>query len=299
MHGFILVDKPRGPSSFEVLRKLNKRFNLGHSGHKIGHGGTLDPMASGLLVVAIGKATRLLQFFLGSDKRYTATLQFGMQTRTLDAEGEIVARAPYAHITPADVGRALRDFRGTILQTPPDFSALHVDGKRAYDLARKGIEVQIPPREITIHAIEIIDCGLPDTPALTLDIACSGGTYIRAIARDLGRALHSEAHLTALRRTGVCHFDLSQARPLQEILDLPDLASVLTPCAKALGFLPALPASHDDIRRLLDGRPVDFHPPTPGNYRIQTPDGILHAVLTHTPDRDDFVRLPLLSTENP
>ncbi|MCL2325881.1 MAG: tRNA pseudouridine(55) synthase TruB [Proteobacteria bacterium] len=262
------MDKPRGISSFGALRQLDKKFSIKKTHKKIGHGGTLDPEASGLLVVAIGTATRLLRFFLGSDKRYLAELRLGERTATDDAEGEVIAAASYAHIGYEDVQRALTQFRGDIEQVPPSFSALHVDGRRAYDLARRGESLSLPPRRVTIHAIETVSCGLPAEPCLRLDIACSGGTYIRSIARDLGEALGSCAHLSGLRRTRSCHFDLSLAHPLDFFLAQDDLAPFLLSVQEALPDFTSLPLPETQIDALLGGRHVDWRGLSCGNYNI-------------------------------
>ena len=290
MNGFLLVDKPIGISSVGAIKELNKRHSLQRKSGKVGHGGTLDPYASGLLVVAVGKATRLLRFFLGSDKRYVADFRFGERTATDDREGEVVATAPYAHVTRERLEEALCGFRGEIMQVPPVFSAVHVDGKRAYDLARSGREVELAPRPVTIHAIEILECALPDAPNLRLDIRCSGGTYIRSIARDLGRAVESEAYMAELRRTGACHFDIAQATPLDKLVATDDIESFLVPCVRAMKDFPQLPRKDDEILRLLRGLPVNFHVSRDGIYSV-TGRGRLVAVLERKNGHNDFVRL--------
>ena len=289
------MDKPRGISSFGALRQLDRKFSIKKTHKKIGHGGTLDPEASGLLVVAIGTATRLLRFFLGSDKRYLATLKLGERTATDDAEGEVVAAAPYAHIGYEDIQKALAQFRGDIEQVPPSFSALHVDGRRAYDLARRGEDLSLPPRRVTIHALEIVSCGLPSEPSLTLDIACSGGTYIRSIARDLGEALGSCAHLAALRRTRSCHFDLSLARPLDFFLAQDALAPFLLSVQEALPDFTSLSLPGAQIDALLGGRHVDWGGLSYGCYKI-LPMGSMEvvAIVEKTAETIEVTRLVTL-----
>ena len=292
MNGFLLIDKPTGISSFGALKQLNKRFQIQRTAGKLGHGGTLDPNASGLLVAAIGRATRLLRFFLGSDKRYLATVQFGTQTTTDDSEGEVIATADFDRIDQARIVEALAAFRGQISQVPPDFSALHVDGKRAYQLARHGERPELAPREVTIHAIEIVSCGLPQNPELNLDIACSGGTYIRSIARDLGVALESRAHLSALRRTQACHFDISQALPLSELLEHNDLEPLIHTCDVAMQHFNAVHLDWPGTQRLLHGQPVNLHLSRDGVYRLICKDtGRMAAVVERKDGKNDIVRL--------
>ncbi len=290
MNGFILVDKPLGQSSFGVIKDLNHRFSVERRFGKIGHGGTLDPFATGLLVIAIGKATRLLRFFLGSDKRYTATFKLGERSSSDDREGEIIATAPFAHIHRSDVESAMAQFIGSIMQVPPAFSAVHLDGKRAYHLARQGVDVVLPPKPVQIHHIGTVSCGLPDTPYLTLDIACSGGTYIRSIARDLGQALHSEAYLAELRRTSACHFDIEQASPLQDLLKADDLSPFLVPSLKAMSAFPVLERKEAEIIRLLRGMPVNFNISADGVYAIAS-RGALVAVMERKSGHNTFVRM--------
>ncbi|MBQ9395844.1 MAG: tRNA pseudouridine(55) synthase TruB [Proteobacteria bacterium] len=290
MNGFLLVDKPIGLSSFGALQQLNKKFSIQRRAGKIGHGGTLDPYASGLLVIAIGKATRFLRYFLGSDKRYIADIKFGERTSSDDVEGEIIATADYSHIHREQVEAALSAFQGKIMQVPPTFSAVHVDGKRAYLLARKGRDVDIPAREIDIRHIEILDCKLPDEPFLQLDIECSGGTYIRSIARDLGQALGSEAHLNGLRRTNACHFEISQAKTLDFLMAQDDIESFIHPCAEAMNIYPEIRPSAAKLHRLFNGLPVNFNISKDGIYTLKFRDELV-AVLERKDGKNDFLRL--------
>lgn len=300
MDGFLLVDKPLGLSSFDVIRRLNRRFMIGRSGRKLGHGGTLDPMATGLLVVAVGRATRLLQFFLHSDKRYLAEIALGAQTSTDDLEGEVIATSDCRHLKLLDIQEALKKFEGVIEQVPPSFCAAHVDGVRAYDLARHGAPVALNPRQVTVHGIEIVSASLQEKPVLTLDIRCSGGTYIRSIARDLGLALGTHGHLTALRRVEACHFEISQAHTLDALVVCEDLDARLVPCARALSHFPCLLVSPKEAGRLLMGQPVDICAPAPGTYRIQTSDaGDLLAVMTRTEGGTSYLRFQTVEQFRP
>ena len=292
LNGFLLVDKPTGISSFEVLKRLNRQFSIQRTSKKIGHGGTLDPNASGLLVVAIGKATRLLRYFLGSDKRYIATITFGARTTTDDCEGEVVETAPYAHITREALDEALARFRGKISQVPPNFSALHIDGQRAYDLARKGKSFEIPAREVEIHSIDVLHAALPDDPTIKLDIACSGGTYIRSIARDLGISLGSQAFLKDLRRTRSCHFDIEKAKTLDFILKQEDIRGIMRSCAEAVEHFPSIVLSKPQAYKLLNGQPVNLNISDDGTYAIfEQETCALISILERSDHHNDFLRL--------
>ena len=292
LNGFLLVDKPSGISSFEVIKRLNRQFSIQRTSKKIGHGGTLDPNASGLLVVAIGKATRLLRYFLGSDKRYIATITFGARTTTDDCEGEIVETAPYGHITREALDGALEHFRGRISQIPPNYSALHIDGQRAYDLARKGKTFEIPAREVDVHHIEVLHAALPEDPTIELDIACSGGTYIRSIARDLGVALGSQAYLKDLRRTRSCHFDIEKAKTLDFILKQDDIRPIMRSCAEAVAHFPSIVLSKPQAYKLLNGQPVNLNLSEDGTYAIFERDSCaLISILERSDHHNDFLRL--------
>ena len=287
MNGFLLVDKPTGISSFGVIQQLNKRFSIQRNAKKIGHGGTLDPNASGLLVIAVGKATRLLRYFLGSDKRYTAKIHLGARTTTDDSEGEVIATAPFDHVTPESVAQALEAFRGTISQVPPVFSALHVDGKRAYELARKGAEVELQPRTVHIYQLTMTECQLPE---IELDVRCSGGTYIRSIARDLGQQLHSEAYLSGLRRTEACHFSIMQAQSLQFYLAQESLEPFLIPLSQAMTSFERINATYREIHKLLNGLPANFHVSSDGIYTVWYASQLM-AVLERKDGQNDYLRL--------
>lgn len=200
----LYIDKPLGWTSFDVVNKIRYNFKtkLGIKKIKVGHAGTLDPLATGVVIICTGKATKRIDEYMGHDKEYVATICLGATTPSYDLEKEIDATYPYEHITREQVEGVLSSqFLGEIEQVPPMFSAIRIDGKRAYEYARKGDEtVELKSRKITIREIEILDFNLP---YVTLRIVCSKGTYIRSIARDLGVALGSGGHLTALRRTAV------------------------------------------------------------------------------------------------
>lgn len=198
----LAFDKPYRWTSFDVVGKIRWILcrKIGIKKLKVGHAGTLDPLATGVLVVCTGKATKRIDEFQFGVKEYVATLRLGATTPSFDLEKEIDATYPTDHITRELVETTLQKFKGTIEQIPPSFSACKVDGKRAYEIARKGGDVELKPKTLVIDEIELMDCSLP---YITIRVVCSKGTYIRALARDIGQALDSGAHLTALRRTRV------------------------------------------------------------------------------------------------
>lgn len=210
--GFLLVDKPKGWTSHDVVAKVRKQI-----GGKVGHAGTLDPMATGLLVLGIGGATRLLRFVQGERKEYIATAQFGVATDSLDADGSIVSREPLP-VTPRDVESVMERFTGDILQVPPMVSARKVEGRRLYELAREGKVVEREARPVTIYKLELIDIAPSDYPEVTFRTVCSTGTYIRTLADDLGRAVGGRAHLTALRRVRNGAIHVNDALSVDEIV---------------------------------------------------------------------------------
>ena len=205
----ICLDKPYGWTSFDLVNKV--RYILRHvTGKKlkVGHAGTLDPLATGVMLICTGKATKQIDNYQAGIKEYIATLQLGATTPSFDLEQEIDQTFPFEHITRQLVDECLVHFLGTIEQIPPEYSAVKIDGKRAYEYARKGKEVIIKPKTLVIDEIEVLDFTLP---VLTLRIVCSKGTYIRALARDIGQKLNSGAHLIALKRTRVGDFLLQNA----------------------------------------------------------------------------------------
>lgn len=198
----LYFDKPLRWTSFAVVNKIRYHISrkLGVKKIKVGHAGTLDPLATGVMIICTGKATKRIEEFQYHTKEYIATLQLGATTPSYDLEKEIDATYPTEHITREMVEEVLQQFKGTIEQIPPAFSACKVDGKRAYDLARKGDEVELKPKTLVIDEIELLECNLPE---IKIRVVCSKGTYIRALARDIGEALQSGAHLTGLIRTRV------------------------------------------------------------------------------------------------
>lgn len=201
----LCFDKPYGCTSFDVVGRIRWQLcrKLGVRKLKVGHAGTLDPLATGVLIICTGRATKRIVEFQYNTKEYIATIRLGATTPSFDLEKPIDATYPTEHITRQMVEETLQQFKGTIEQIPPTFSACKIDGRRAYKFARKGEEVELKPKILQIDEIELLDCSLPD---ITIRVVCSKGTYIRALARDIGVALHSGGHLTALRRTRVGDF---------------------------------------------------------------------------------------------
>ena len=227
IEGIVLVDKPAGPTSHDVVAKMRKLFNT----RKVGHAGTLDPMATGMLVIGIGRATRLLGYFTAHDKEYLGTIRLGIVTTTDDAQGELVTQVGALHISDSEILETVRDFRGPIMQQPSAVSAIKIDGKRAYARVRDGEEINIPSRSVMINDLEIVSINkIPDLEVIDVKVrvVCSAGTYIRALARDIGTQLEVGGHLTELRRTRSGVFDsMITLEALQENPEIIDLATAV------------------------------------------------------------------------
>lgn len=211
-HGFINLNKPLGWTSHDCVARTRRLLNT----KKVGHGGTLDPLATGVLPIAVGRATRLLQY-LPADKAYRAVIRFGVTTATDDLEGDVIAQQSAASLTLETVTTALTNFVGTVQQIPPMYSAIQVEGKRLYDLARQGKEVDVPAREVTLYDLQPVDWAPGEQPELTLDIECSPGTYIRSLARDLGVVVGAGATLAGLQRSRSSGFNLADSITLEAL----------------------------------------------------------------------------------
>jgi tRNA pseudouridine55 synthase len=251
VHGWLVLDKPVGMTSTHAVSVAKRAFQA----RRAGHAGTLDPLASGLLPIALGEATKTVPFVMDGRKRYSFTVRWGEERDTDDAEGAITAAR--AERPTADAIRALIPrFTGTISQVPPRYSALKVDGERAYDLAREGAEVELQARPIEIHRLELV--ATPDADHAVLAAECGKGTYVRAIARDMGRALGCFGHVAALRRTAVGPFEESHAVLLAMLQAQapPAAAALLLPVAAGLAAVPALNVSRGDAARLARGQSV-------------------------------------------
>jgi len=283
MIGFLLVDKPSGWTSHDVVAKVRRLAGM----KKVGHAGTLDPMATGLLVVALGPATRLLRFIQSFPKEYEATAMFGVATDTLDADGAVLTREPMP-VGEEEVAAVLGRFRGPILQTPPMVSARKVGGTRLYELARRGETVEREARPVTIHELEITEFAPSDYPEVGLRIVCSSGTYIRTLADDIAAALGGRAHLGALRRTRNGSLHVAAAASIDRLTELADRGelelAVVTP-ADALGDLPSISVGEELAVAVGNGRRIeqgmlDIAPGNEGLVRVLDPHGALLAVST-------------------
>lgn len=248
---FVLpVDKSEGPTSHDVVARARKALGT----RRIGHTGTLDPFATGLLVLCVGKATRLAEYLTGLDKSYVAEARLGVETDTLDREGHVVAEHDgWSELSEEDIEVALRAHEGEIDQIPPQYSAKKVGGEAMHRRARRGETVVLEPNRVTVHSIELERVALP---SVTFRVRCSTGTYVRALARDVGARLGVGAHLTALRRTRVGDFTVERAVQL-EALDDPDaVASALRTPAQAMAHLPGVPIDDDGARRIRHGQRI-------------------------------------------
>ena len=220
--GFVIIDKPAGFTSHDVVAKLRKKFGT----KRVGHAGTLDPMATGVLVVGINNATKFLQYITEGKKSYLATIRLGQSTTTDDREGEVIESRDWRSASDDAIRSFLVSQVGTILQKPSKVSAIKIAGERAYDLVRQGKEVDIPAREVTIHSLEVNSIVRGEFLDVEITVECSAGTYIRSIARDLGEALHVGGHLIALRRTEVAPFYEKDSQSIEECEIRPLVASI-------------------------------------------------------------------------
>jgi tRNA pseudouridine55 synthase len=264
LHGWIILDKPLGLGSTSAVSAVKRALReAGEPKTKVGHGGTLDPLATGVLPIALGEATKLAGRMLDATKSYEFTVKFGTQTDTLDLEGKVIATSD-VRPTLGEVEAILPRFTGPIDQVPPAYSALKVDGKRAYDLARKGVEVELKTRSVTVYDFHV--AGFDDQSA-TFAATVSKGTYIRSLARDIALALGTVGHVTMLRRTKVGPFTLESAISLDKLADAAKaraLTRMVLPLAAGLDDIPALPVTPDQARLLRQGQILFGIPAIPG-----------------------------------
>lgn len=265
--GIVVVDKPAGWTSHDVVAR--SRTVLGT--RKVGHSGTLDPDATGVLVLGVGRATRLLRFLTLLPKRYTATIVLGVETTTLDASGEVTAEHDMAGIGPDDVHRAAASLTGDILQVPPMVSAVKVGGRRLHEIAREGGEVERAPRPVTVHRFDVAPTG--DPLRWTADVECSSGTYVRTLAADLGTALGGGAHLTDLRRLAVGSFTVDEARPMEDPVVQPPAVGVRHLAGVRVDEATAVDVGHGKV---LDRERLDVA--GDGPWAVHGSDGSLLAV---------------------
>ena len=271
--GLAVVDKPAGCTSHDVVGRCRRIFGQ----KKVGHAGTLDPDATGVLLVGLGRATRLLRFLAPLPKSYVAEVVLGVATSTLDDSGEVLATYDMAAIGLDDVRAAAAGFVGDIEQIPPMVSAVQVGGRRLHELARAGIEVERAARPVTVHRIEVYPA--PEPGVFRFEVVCSSGTYVRSLAADVGTALGGGAHLRRLRRTAVGEFTVDRAAGLDDLG--PD--HVLPPAA-AVRHLPAVVADAAMAEAVSYGRPLDIEWPGQAPWAVLDGTGALLAVYDHTPD---------------
>lgn len=272
--GFLIVDKPQGLTSHDVVAKIRRLAKE----KKVGHAGTLDPMATGILVVCMGLATRLSDFAMHSNKRYLATVRLGAETDTYDAEGAITAEYPLDSITCESVSDCLSQFVGDIQQVPPMYSAIKVGGKKLYEMAREGNSIEREPRNVTIHELTIARCELPE---VELDVLCGSGTYIRSLAYDLGRVAGVGGHLIALRRVTSGAFTIEDAVSLDTLTSDNWRDYLIEPDRVLLGF-PKADLTSELTQDIEQGRPItleDFQGLDGQLARAYDADGYFFALL--------------------
>jgi tRNA pseudouridine55 synthase len=276
--GILVVDKPVGMTSHDVVQAIR----MGTGIRRAGHTGTLDPRASGVLVILIGPAVRLSEFVSASDKRYQAIIRLGATTDTFDADGRFTRPAATApmEISEELFETTLKQFIGEIEQTPPPYSAVKVKGRRAYEMARQGEEVELEPRKIQVYHLEVLEWAPPEA---VIDVHCSSGTYVRSLANDLGEKLGCGAYLVGLRRTKSGRFSLRDAVPLrklQEAFQAGNWYQYLIPAAEALGEWPAIELNPDEVEEVKHGHRVKAAPDTqPGLVRGVSMAGELIAIM--------------------
>ena len=272
--GVLVVDKPIGLTSHDVVQIVRKGTNI----RRAGHTGTLDPRASGVLVILIGPAVRLSEYVSASDKRYQAVVRLGVSTDTYDADGRIESTSP-VNVTEGQFEDALKNFVGEIEQVPPPYSAVKIKGRKAYEMAREGEEVDLTPRKIQVYNLELLEWAMPEA---VIDVYCSSGTYVRSLANDLGEKLGCGAHLVGLRRTKSGRFTLRDAVPLRKLKEHFDNGTwyqLLIPAAEALSDWASVELSHEQVEAVRHGHRVPAEPGVGKMVRGISEQGELVALL--------------------
>jgi len=287
MDGILNINKPTGITSFGVVAIVKRLCGE----KRVGHAGTLDPAATGVLPVCIGQGTRVIEFLMDTTKAYRAEIELGVSTDTYDAEGKVTAQGDASSVTRAQLDVALASFYGEIQQVPPMYSALKHEGRPLYDLAREGAEVELKSRAVTIHKLELIDF---QPCSVTIEVVCSKGTYIRSIAHDLGRMLGCGAHLKSLIRTRCGIFDIKDSVSvprLEEAFKAGTWQQLLYPIDSVLGDLPSVVVSDEKTRDIKNGKPLVLEN-TPGEKlerrRAYTTDGRFIGVLRFSPEEQTW-----------
>ena len=266
MNGVIIIDKPKGKTSHDIVGILRKKFGT----RRVGHTGTLDPLATGVLPVCIGNATRAADMLIESDKKYRATFLLGKRSDTLDIQGQITEENEVT-VTEDDVRRVIAGFIGEQNQIPPMYSAIKKDGKKLYDLAREGIEIEREPRRINIYSIDICDIELP---TVTIDVHCSKGTYIRSLCDDIGTKLGCGAVMTELRRTYTAGFAIEDAYTIEKLDEIEDLSGTLKPTDSLFLSLPEIHLNERQEKSITNGVRMTWRNGKEGeSYRVYAHDG--------------------------
>lgn len=275
--GFLNIDKPLGLTSHDVVARVRRVYRQATGSKKVGHAGTLDPLATGVLIVCLGSATRLSEYVMHQPKRYRAEVRLGIATTTYDAEGEPTATQDASHITRARLEQVLPEFTGDIQQVPPMYSAIKQGGRKLYELARAGKTVERPARRVRIESLQVAAFS---PPIATLDVTCGSGTYIRSLAHDIGERLGVGAHLAGLRRTQSGDFSSEHAIALDDLLNDPDwLRHIIAPQVALKGY-PALNLDAGQVEAVLQGQFITRAPDQKASEILAyTPDGHLLAVL--------------------
>ncbi|MGA9396952.1 MAG: tRNA pseudouridine(55) synthase TruB [Anaerolineaceae bacterium] len=282
--GVLVVDKPVGLTSHEVVQIIRRGTNI----RRAGHTGTLDPRASGVLIVLIGPAVRLSEYVSASDKRYQAIIRLGATTDTFDADGRFTSKDQMVEITEEQFETALKSFVGEIIQTPPPYSAVKVHGRPAYDMARQGEEVELEPRKIQVYSLDLLEWAPPEA---VIDVYCSSGTYVRSLANDMGTKLGCGAYLTGLRRTKSGRFTLRDAVPLRKLREAFDAGNwyqYVIPAAEALSDWPAVELNNEQVESVRHGHRVAAQPEDKGMARGISEAGELVALLEVDPATQEW-----------